>query len=152
MTTLYGKDELKETLDETARKGRLSHAIMFSGRKGSGKKVLARYTARLFLCENHACGNCPTCRNIDMGAHPDVIFVREALGGKYSMEPLKEIIRGTVVKPNNGDSSPAASGMSCPGLSSTRRKLSSSPTCPSASSSSSARQQAPTPNASSFSA
>lgn len=103
MTTLYGKDELKETLDETARKGRLSHAIMFSGRKGSGKKVMARYAARLFLCENHACGNCPTCRNIDMGAHPDVIFVRETLGGKYSMEPLKEIIRGTVVKPNNGD-------------------------------------------------
>lgn len=103
MTTLYGKDELKETLDETALKGRLSHAIMFSGRKGSGKKVMARYTARLFLCENHACGNCPTCRNIDMGAHPDVIFVKETLGGKYSMEPLKEIIRGTVVKPNNGD-------------------------------------------------
>ena len=103
MTTLYGKDELKETLDETARKGRLSHAIMFSGRKGSGKKVMARYAARLFLCENHACGNCPTCRHIDMGAHPDVIFVRETLGGKYSMEPLKEIIRGTVVKPNNGD-------------------------------------------------
>lgn len=103
MTKLYGKDELKETLDETARKGRLSHAIMFSGRKGSGKKVMARYAARLFLCENHACGNCPTCRNIDMGAHPDVIFVRETLGGKYSMEPLKEIIRGTVVKPNNGD-------------------------------------------------
>ena len=103
MTKLYGKDELKETLDETARKGRLSHAIMFSGRKGSGKKVMARYTARLFLCENHACGECPTCRNIDMGAHPDVIFVKETLGGKYSMEPLKEIIRGTVVKPNNGD-------------------------------------------------
>ena len=103
MTTLYGKDELKETLDETARKGRLSHAIMFSGRKGTGKKVMARYTARLFLCQNHACGNCPTCRNIDMGAHPDVIFVKESLGGKYSMEPLKEIIRGTVVKPNNGD-------------------------------------------------
>lgn len=101
--TLYGKDELKEILDETARKGRLSHAIMFSGRKGSGKKVMARYTARLFLCRNHACGTCPTCRNIDMGAHPDVIFVKEALGGKYSMEPLKEIIRGTVVKPNNDD-------------------------------------------------
>ena len=103
MTTLYGKDELKETLDETARKGRLSHAIMFSGRKGSGKKVMARYAARLFLCKNGACGNCPTCRNIDMNAHPDVIFVKETLGGKYSMEPLKEIIRGTVVKPNNDD-------------------------------------------------
>lgn len=103
MIRLYGKDELKETLDETARAGRLSHAIMFSGRKGSGKKTLARYTARLFLCGNNACGECPTCRNIDMGAHPDVVFVKEAVGGKYSMEPLKEILRGTVVKPNNGD-------------------------------------------------
>lgn len=103
MTKLYGKDELEQTLRETAEKKRLSHAIMFSGRKGVGKKVLARFTARLFLCGNNACGECAECRNIDMGAHPDVIFVKETLGGKYSMEPLKELLRGTVVKPNNGE-------------------------------------------------
>ncbi len=103
MTKLYGKDELEQTLRETAEKNRLSHAIMFSGRKGSGKKVMARFTARLFLCGNNACGKCAECRNVDMGAHPDVIFVKETLGGKYSMEPLKELLRGTVVKPNNGE-------------------------------------------------
>lgn len=103
MTKLYGKDELEQTLRETAEQNRLSHAIMFSGRKGSGKKVMARFTARLFLCGSNACGECTECRNIDIGAHPDVIFVKETLGGKYSMEPLKELLRGTVVKPNNGD-------------------------------------------------
>lgn len=103
MTRLYGKDELKEILDLTAEKNRLSHAIMFSGRKGSGRKTLARYTAKLFLCENNACGECPTCRNIDMNAHPDVIFVKETLGGKYEMKTLRELLKGTVIKPNNGD-------------------------------------------------
>ena len=103
MTKLYGKDELEQTLRKTAEQNRLSHAIMFSGRKGSGKKVMARFTARLFLCGRGACGECADCRNIDMGAHPDVIFVKETLGGKYSMELLKELLRGTVVKPNNGE-------------------------------------------------
>ena len=100
---LYGKDGLKQRLDDIAEKGRLSHAILLSGHSGCGKKTFARYIAQLFLCENHACGQCPTCRNIEHDGHPDVIFVKAACGGKYSMEPLRGVLRDTVVKPNNGD-------------------------------------------------
>ena len=100
---LYGKTNLKTRLDGIAEKGRLSHAVLFSGHSGVGKKTLARYTAQLFLCENGACGECPVCRNIENGAHPDVIFVKEQCGGKYAMEPFREVMNGTVVRPNNGD-------------------------------------------------
>ena len=100
---LYGKNHLKKRLDGIAEKGRLSHAVLFSGHSGVGKKALARYTAELFLCENSACGECPTCRNIENGAHPDVIFVKERCGGKYAMDPFREVLSDTVVRPNNGD-------------------------------------------------
>lgn len=100
---LYCKDRLKRRLDDIAAKGRLPHAILFSGNGGCGRKTLARYTAQLFLCENHACGECVTCRNIENDNHPDVIFVKRECGEKYAMDDLRGIISGMVVKPNNGD-------------------------------------------------
>ncbi len=99
---LYGKNGLKERLDDIAAQGRLSHAVLFSGHSGVGKKTLARYVAELFLCENRACGACSVCRNIENNAHPDVIFVKEKCGGKYTMDELREVLSSTVVRPNNG--------------------------------------------------
>lgn len=99
---LYGKDALKRRLDEIAAKGRLPHAIMFSGHSGSGRKTLARYTAQLFLCPNRACGHCAVCRNIENDAHPDVIFVKRQCGGKYLMDQISEILRDVVVLPVSG--------------------------------------------------
>ena len=99
---LYGKSGLKKRLDGIAKKGRLPHAILFSGRSGVGKKILARYTAELFLCENGACGECSVCRNIENGVHPDVIFVKRQCGDKYNAESFREVLSGTVIRPNNG--------------------------------------------------
>lgn len=100
---LYGKSGLKQRLDGIAAKGRLSHAVLFSGHSGIGKKTLARYTAELFLCENGACGSCPTCRNIENDTHPDVIFVKKQCDGKYAIDLFREVMSSTVIRPNNGD-------------------------------------------------
>lgn len=117
---LYGKDKLKSGLDGIAAKGRLPHAIMFSGQSGSGRKTLAKYAAELFLCQSspRACGECAVCRNIENDAHPDVIFVKKACEkkssekksgekktgeGSYSKQPFREILRDTVVRPNDGE-------------------------------------------------
>ena len=97
---LYSKDELKRRLDDIAGRDRLPHAILFSGNDGSGRKTLAKYTAQLLLCEDHrACGECAACRNIENDNHPDVIFVKQACGGKYLMEPFKEVFADTVIMP-----------------------------------------------------
>lgn len=100
---LYSKGALKSRLDNVAAKGRLPHAIMFSGTRGSGRRVMARYTAQLFLCPNRACGECAICRAIESDAHPDVIFVKKSLPDeKYLAEPFRGILRDTAVKPNDG--------------------------------------------------
>lgn len=100
---LYGKDELKSRLDDIAAKGRLPHAMLFSGQSGSGRKTLARYAAELILCQSGACGECAVCRNIENDTFPDVIFVKKACGGTYSMEPFREVLRDTAVRPNDGE-------------------------------------------------
>ncbi len=99
---LYGKERLKARLDDIAAKGRLPHAILLHGEQGIGKKTLAKYIAKLFLCGAPPCDSCPACRNIDAGAHPDVIFVKQQCGGKYSLDSFREVMTGSVVKPNNG--------------------------------------------------
>lgn len=80
---LYGKERLKQRLDNIAARGRLPHAVMLSGGSGSGRKTLAKYIAELFLCDNGngsvpPCGECTACRNIENDGHADVIFVKRA--------------------------------------------------------------------------
>lgn len=111
---LYGKDGLRKRLADIARQDRLPHAILLHGNSGAGKKVMARYIAKLFLCERlngdgaphegeyAPCGQCPACRNVDADEHPDVIFVKRACGGKYSMDEFRAVLAETVIKPNNG--------------------------------------------------
>ena len=103
---LYGKDELKRRLDNIAEKDRMPHAILFSGNEGSGRKILAKYTAQLFLCEDHdrrACGECAACRNTENDDHPDVIFVKQSCGGKYLIDPFREVLSETVIMPIGGN-------------------------------------------------
>ncbi|MCH5204166.1 MAG: hypothetical protein J1F03_05415 [Oscillospiraceae bacterium] len=99
---LYGKEPLCEILEKTCLQKRLSHAVLLSGKSGVGKKLLAKYIAELILCENNACGECPCCKNIESDTHPDVVFVKQACGGKYYMDPFREILKNAVVLPNNG--------------------------------------------------
>lgn len=101
---LYGKDELKHLLDDLAVKGRLPHAILFSGNEGCGRKTLARYTAELFLCKHHACGECAVCRNTENDNNPDVIFVKRLMEtGKYKAEEMRAVIDDMYIMPNSGD-------------------------------------------------
>ncbi len=117
---LYGKEGLQKRLTDIAVKDRLPHAILLHGNSGAGKKVMARYIAKLFLCESltsdracyedetrlageyRPCESCPACRSINADEHPDVIFVKRLCGGKYSMDEFRAVLSGTVIKPNNG--------------------------------------------------
>ena len=106
---LYGKDSLKRRLDSIAAKGRLPHAILFSGNKGCGRRTMAKYTAQLFLCDEHrACGECIACRNIESGNHPDVVYVMPILeekskNGKSRIENFRDIFADSMILPISGD-------------------------------------------------
>ncbi|MBQ4166331.1 MAG: hypothetical protein IJD85_08420 [Oscillospiraceae bacterium] len=108
---LYGKDRLKQRLDDYAAANRLPHAILLCGERGTGRLVMARYIAKLFLCGKSPCGTCPTCTKIDADAHPDIIFVKRECGGKYNLDEtgkgglvsMRRVMESIVVKPNDGD-------------------------------------------------
>jgi len=63
-----------------ARRERWPHALLITGPRGIGKRVLADALARARLCEAPAgdgssCGRCASCRYVDAGQHPDLRIV-----------------------------------------------------------------------------
>lgn len=76
---IIGQDELKARLMETARRGVVPHAQLFSGRNGAGTFPLALAYARYLNCtertDTDACGHCRSCLQFNELAHPDLHFV-----------------------------------------------------------------------------
>lgn len=76
---IIGHDDLKRRLRQQIDAGRVSHAQLFTGLAGYGTLPLAlAYVQYLFCPNRHAgdsCGECPSCRQIDALAHPDLHFV-----------------------------------------------------------------------------
>lgn len=76
---IIGQEDLKRHLVSSADSGRISHAQLFTGTAGAGSLPLAIAYAQYINCHNHhngdSCGECPSCRQIEALAHPDVHFV-----------------------------------------------------------------------------
>ena len=75
---IIGQDEAKERLIRNINAGQVAHAQLFCGSSGSGKLGLAIAYARYLFCRNRgehdACGECPSCKKIDLLTHPDLHF------------------------------------------------------------------------------
>jgi len=75
-SSLTGHAALKATLINNVREGRVAHAQLFLGPRGSGTLPLALAYARYLFCQQpgaaDACGECPSCQQMDHLAHPDL--------------------------------------------------------------------------------
>jgi DNA polymerase-3 subunit delta' len=72
---VIGQDRAVEILSRELSHDRISHAYLFSGMEGVGKKYTALALAMAVLCsrkESDACGECPACRKVLAGTHPDL--------------------------------------------------------------------------------
>ncbi|MBE6926853.1 MAG: DNA polymerase III subunit gamma/tau [Ruminococcaceae bacterium] len=79
---LVGQLAVTQTLKTQVSSGRLSHAYLFTGSRGTGKTSSAKILAKAVNCENPQNGNpcncCPSCRAIDSGACMDVLEIDAA--------------------------------------------------------------------------
>lgn len=106
MKKIYGNRNLIYTLEKMNINDRNSHAIIFHGEKGTGKKLLADYYISQLLCENphngRPCGICASCKNTENHSHPDVTYVKtEGVLEGYSTKTARNIITDAFIKPNN---------------------------------------------------
>ena len=74
---VVGQEHITETLKRQTASGRLSHAYLFTGTRGTGKTTCAKILARAVNCENiqngNPCNACPACLGIENGSILDVL-------------------------------------------------------------------------------
>lgn len=97
---LIGQRRAVEYLRQSAEAGTVSHANLFVGPPGAGKKTAARALACAVLCDDGGCGSCRTCYRVKRGAHPDVTVLRPEGAASYLLtEQIRPLIRDISLKP-----------------------------------------------------
>ena len=79
---VVGQDHITRTLESEVQKGKLSHAYLFTGSRGTGKTTCAKILSKAVNCLNpqngNPCNECEVCRRIDSGAILDVVEIDAA--------------------------------------------------------------------------
>ncbi|MBQ2479513.1 MAG: DNA polymerase III subunit gamma/tau [Erysipelotrichales bacterium] len=90
---VIGQRAIVETLRNSIKNGRIAHAYLFCGPRGTGKTSVAKIFAKAVNCphfEEEPCNTCENCEEITRGTHPDVIEMDAA--SHTSVDNIREII------------------------------------------------------------
>ncbi len=100
---LIGQENIVGELKKAAGAGRISHAYIIQGEKGSGKGLLAELFAMAIQCETHTgepCMKCDSCKRAIRGNHPDIITVHHAKPDVIGVDEIRaQVVDDIVIKP-----------------------------------------------------
>ncbi|MCI5792069.1 MAG: DNA polymerase III subunit [Lachnospiraceae bacterium] len=106
---IYGNELIKEQLKSGIADGRIQHAYMLTGEKGSGKRTMTEaFLLELFCTDKdeatgEPCMHCPECKKIMSGNHPDVIYITHEKEKTISVDEIRGQLMDTIdIKPFEG--------------------------------------------------
>ena len=102
---VVGQDPIVYTLRNSIRLGKLRHAYLFSGPRGTGKTTTARLLAKAFNClsedqANHPCDKCAHCLAVNENAYIDLIEIDAA--SNTSVEDVRKMREKIGLSPSQG--------------------------------------------------
>ncbi len=105
--SVLGQEHIKAAFRRALMKDRLSHAYLFTGPSGIGKRRMALVLASLINCRGReedtwqTCGECSACRKIRQGNYPDVTRI-QVEGTVIGIDDIREMIRSVRFRPREG--------------------------------------------------
>lgn len=107
---IVGHESIKEHLQTAIREEKPFHAYIFQGDVGVGKETLAKTFAAGLMCQGASqgsgslnmekpCGACVSCRQMESGNHPDVIWVKRERASLGVEEIREQLCNSMEIKP-----------------------------------------------------
>lgn len=100
---IYGHEKIKEHLQKSIELDKVSHAYIFNGGLGAGKKTVAALFAKTLQCEKHGyepCNECHSCIQADSGNQPDIIWIRHEKPSSIGVDDIRQQLIGDMqIKP-----------------------------------------------------
>ena len=100
---IIGHEDIVKHFKSSIELGKVSHAYILNGEKGSGKKTLAAVVAKSLQCEAGGpdpCGTCKSCLQAESGNQPDIIWVNHEKPNVISVDEIRsQILNDISLKP-----------------------------------------------------